>query len=928
MTVSDVPRLEARDLEEELQRYLEKRSHHLFAVYGTGDEQTLNLSGAGTMVAVPVRSELELRQRLPSLHEHDPRKVYLVPWTGTVPLDLQGRFAAGGRVLTIGRESRLKRLFSVGEIDRDALASPLADWLLRNKGQGRRAPLRAQRLTHEIMWATWMSEHLGLDTEGGFALDALLAWAATDVRVKVFREGPGAEPKLHAELLRVLERALGPSGPVAFRAWEQGRGRTLLEYALLFEALATSANPAVRMWVKQSLRTELGLTDEVALAEVPASLGRASGAALRYIERRNDGLSARSLVRAAEERVDDVEVRAALAPSRRFPSAFEARLTALGEVLFASVQPGPPSAESVMRAEALLRDLEGHDLATEGEGVRHVERALMTVRLLAWLVSHSTAKLTTSASPYDAVESLGTWYADDGGYVDWARRAARGPEDTPFGRGAQAVVRRADETRKALDRAFAKAFVEWNAAGQPSQNVVPIHHALERIAAKFLEEDRERRLLVLLLDGMAWAQAVELLESLGQAEWGPLAWHGTKRGRVGHGVYPVVLAAAPSITEVSRAAFFASKPPTPGRAEDTQKDRERFRDNKVIGSFASSTEPPTLLLRAESHTKGGSASEEALRLVGDTERRVVAIVVNAIDDSLKGNPATRHAWGVENIASLPDLMERARASGRAVLLASDHGHVPADLLEIKGTQAGGGARWRPLTSPNDVVHDFEVALPAGRVWAPKGAYGVALMADETGRWESSTHAGEHGGATLAELCAPCVLVGTESLSGPVPNDALAVRAHYVPSFWHLGISPPPPAPIESAPLPAELASPPKQLVLPTLAPEPPKPAPKRASVPPTSAFAKSTVLEARVKEAMARKELVRAVEFLLSRNGVAKDAAFAAELGVATRRAPGLVAKFQEALNVDGYEVLRYDSTTHDVVLDIGKLRLLFEVPL
>ncbi len=927
MSETDVPRLEARDLEEELERYLEKRSHHLFAVFGTGDEQTLHFASAGAMAAIPVRSELELRRMLPGLHEQDPRKVFLVPWTGTVPLDLQGRFAAGGRVLTIGRASRLKRLFGVGEIDKDALSSPLADWLLRNKATTRRTPLRANRLTHEVMWAIWMSEHLGLDTEGGFALDALLAWAATDVRVKVFREGPGAEPQLHAELLGVLERTLGPAGPLAFRAWEQGRGRVLLEYALLFEALSTSASPAVRMWIKQRLRTELALTDEGALAEVPASLGRAAGAALRYIERRTDGLSARGLVRAAEERVDDSEVRAALAPSRRFPSAFEARLSALGEVLATSVQSQAPTPESVTRAEALLRDLEGHDLATEGDGVRHVERALMAVRLLAWLVSHSTANLTSSASPYDAVESLGTWYADDGGYVDWARRAARGPSDTPFGRGVQAVVSRADETRKALDRTFAKAFVEWNAAGQPSQNVVPIHHALERIAAKFLDEDVERRLLVLLLDGMAWAQAVELLESLGHAEWGPLAWHGTKRGRIGNGVYPVVLASAPSITEVSRAAFFASKPPTPGRAEDTQKDRERFRDNKVIGKFAASTEQPTLLLRAESHTKGGSASEEALRLVADPDRRVVAIVVNAIDDSLKGNPATRHAWGVENIASLPDLMERARASGRAVLLASDHGHVPADLLEIKGTQAGGGARWRPLTSASDKINDFEVALPAGRVWAPKGAWGIALMADETGRWESSTHAGEHGGATLAELCAPCVLVGTEGLNSPLPNDALTVRAHYVPAFWHLGVSSPAPLSIESSRIPEELVAPPKQLVLPTLAPEPPKAAPKRATTPPTSAFAKSTVLEARVKDAAARKELVQAVEFLLSRNGVAKDAAFAAELGVATRRAPGLVAKFQEALNVDGYEVLRYDSTTHDVQLDIGKLRLLFEVP-
>jgi len=41
----------------------------------------------------------------------------------------------------------------------------------------------------------------------------------------------------------------------------------------------------------------------------------------------------------------------------------------------------------------------------------------------------------------------------------------------------------------------------------------------------------------------------------------------------------------------------------------------------------------------------------------------------------------------------------------------------------------------------------------------------------------------------------------------------------------------------------------------------------------------------------------------------------------------GLVAKMQETLNVDGYEVLRFDAVAQHVALDVGKLRLLFEVP-
>ncbi|MGD0680251.1 MAG: hypothetical protein ABSC94_33150 [Polyangiaceae bacterium] len=56
-----------------------------------------------------------------------------------------------------------------------------------------------------------------------------------------------------------------------------------------------------------------------------------------------------------------------------------------------------------------------------------------------------------------------------------------------------------------MARKFARGLVEWTAAGQPANQVLPIDKALERLAAKFLEEKDDRRLLVLLLDGMAWA---------------------------------------------------------------------------------------------------------------------------------------------------------------------------------------------------------------------------------------------------------------------------------------------------------------------------------------------------------------------------------------------------------------------------------------
>ncbi len=929
MNDADVPRLETRDLEEELKPYLEaKRARHLFAVYGTGDDQILRFSGWPEMQVIRVRSELELRSQLPPLHEEDPRRVFLVPWTHDMPLDLSGRFIRDGRVIRIGREARLKRLFGVGEVDVDALKSPLTEWLLR-PSKSRRFAVRESRLTHDLLWTAWLRDELGVDTDGGIGLDAILAWATLDGRSQAFIEGAGAVPGLRDALLQMLERSLGPAGPLVWRAWEQGRGSRLIQDAVLFEALAESKDGAVRMWVKQRLRTDFEWNDEALLTQVPIALGISAGPALRYIERRTDAATVRAIVRAAEDRVDDPEIRAALVPSTRLPAALEARLSALGAALDTAA--AAPSAEGVAHAERLLHAVEGHTLASEGDGARQVERAWMAVRLLAWLVARPDAQIARGVAPYDAVESLGQWYAEEGGYVDWARRTARGTATSAFGRGVQAVVQAADHVRGQLDRQFARALVEWVAARQPAEQVVPIDHALERVAARFLAENHDRRLLVLLLDGMAWAQAVEILDSLSQRAWGPLAWHTTKKGRIGGGMYPVVLAAVPSMTEISRSAFFGSKPIPPGRAEDTQKDRDRFRENKVMAPFFTGTEVPTLLLRAESQMKSGAASEEALRLVADPDRRVVAIVVNAIDDALKGNPATRHPWGVDNIASLADLLEKARESGRAVLLASDHGHVPADLLDFKGSPGAGGGRWRPLMSADDPIHDFEVRFPAGRAWAPKGAWGVALMADDTGRWGGSTHAGEHGGASLAEIVAPCVIVGAEDLQEPLTDEALGIRAPFVPSWWHLALQGSAPAasvklsgPVAPTPTPSQ------QLELPTL-PVPPPPAPrpsKRPSTPPAvSPFAKSKILEARATDAAFRKDVTRAVDFLLARNGVATAAAFAAEIGILQRRVGGLVAKMQETLNVDGYEVLRFDAVAQHVALDVGKLRLLFEVP-
>jgi hypothetical protein len=70
------------------------------------------------------------------------------------------------------------------------------------------------------------------------------------------------------------------------------------------------------------------------------------------------------------------------------------------------------------------------------------------------------------------------------------------------------------------------------------------------------------------------------------------------------------------------------------------------------------------------------------------------------------------------------------------------------------------------------------------------------------------------------------------------------------------------------------------------------------------------------------------VEFLLERRGVASGEAFAAGMNEHAWRVGGLVSKLQEVLNVEGYQVLRYDAAARQVYLDREKLAQQFEVAL
>ncbi|MCA9623213.1 MAG: hypothetical protein KC731_29540, partial [Myxococcales bacterium] len=503
----DLPHLSRGDVEQSLRElYRKQRKRHLFAFHGTGQEDLVEIPEHGRVRVVPVRSELDLRANMPDLGVDDERIAFLVPWRGEIPMDLAGRFALGGRVQRIGREARVRRLFGVAAADANALASPLAEYLLRPEAQAS-YELKGNRLTEDAMWETWLHHDWKVPVEGGLALDTLLGWAATDGRGGSFGKAmtEAVASGVRDALLTYLEARHGRVARLIVEAWEQGTGGEVLQWALIFEPLSRSEDAAVKMWMKQSVLAQFQIQDEAERLALAAALGEVGGRALRYVAQRvEDQATVRNLIRDADARVNDSTVRAALVDDGRLPSSWSLQLAALGRLLAAGAE--DPTVPRVREARDRLHKLESHDMARDTAQTAALRRASKACQLMAWLATDPMTYDVPGQQPFAEAEHLAAWYAEEGGFVDWARRGARGTASDDFGRGVQAVVEKADAHRDELDRRFTRGLKAWIESGRPSGQVVPIDQAVKRVAVPFLQERASRRLLVLLLDGMAWAQ--------------------------------------------------------------------------------------------------------------------------------------------------------------------------------------------------------------------------------------------------------------------------------------------------------------------------------------------------------------------------------------------------------------------------------------
>ena len=320
--------------------------------------------------------------------------------------------------------------------------------------------------------------------------------------------------------------------------------------------------------------------------------------------------------------------------------------------------------------------------------------------------------------------------------------------------------------------------MDWIATGSTSGELMPVEQVIERVIGPLAAEVP---LLLVVVDGMSMPVWREILEDLGRQGWASLVPADAQ--------IPPGVATVPSVTQYSRASLLSGRL-TSGAAAD---EKRAFEAHPSLVRASKTQFPPVLFHKGELSQPGGRALAEPVRSeIASPDRRIVAAVVNAVDDYLAKADQVRPRWSLEYLPLVAALLHEARMAGRVVVFASDHGHLLDDETRISRNDFGD--RWR---SDDQKLGEGEIVLAGARVGANGGR--VIVPWSERTRYGMRKN-GYHGGATLQEMIVPIAVV-----SAGVQVAGWAERSPVYPQWWEEPISAPPiavPAPVLQPPVPA------------------------------------------------------------------------------------------------------------------------------
>ncbi|AXE80189.1 BREX-2 system phosphatase PglZ [Streptomyces atratus] len=563
--------------------------------------------------------------------------------------------------------------------------------------------------------------------------------------------------------------------------------------------------------------------------------------------------------------------------------------------------------------------LEGHRQAVDPDARTRIERAKMAQRLAQWL---ATGPVPESAH----VEAGVGRHMAETGWVDLAlEHIEAGGDPAPSLKSAYDTLCTAVRARRReIDRHFAALLAGWTANGTDPGAMLTVETFLPTVVAPVVKAG-ERRILLLVLDGMNAAIAAELGEELREhwVEYDPVPRaKGTPRRRG-------MAAALPTVTSVSRTSLFAARLMSGTQADEKRLfPAHRFWAGADVAVFHKDD------LRGESSgdTVGAELHDA---LTGDHTH--VAVVLNTVDDRLASEQKLGDgSWRLNDIGQLRQLLRLAAVQGRAVILTSDHGHV-VDRHGVK-TDVD-----RPLSARHrvagDPVGDTEIGLAGPRVVAPEPGGAIVALWDADSRY-TARRAGYHGGASLAEFTIPVLAFLP---FGAQPPGGWRELGSQQPPWWSLNPRQAGSAPVAQAAAPASKKPSQRRNVRPqvgggpdalfdvSLTPKMPAEgdallsvelvAPKDALV---DELLACELFDTQVK-VLARKpnllQVEKAVRALLDAGGTLPVTALAQRAGVRASGADGFGAVLRQLLNYDSAQVLEALPDGRTLRLDEALLR-------
>jgi hypothetical protein len=684
---------------------------------------TVAIDGEEVDVVVVV-SELALRE---ALVEHEGSEHSLIVLTGLddsgLGVDILARLARR-RVHRLDPWETVAELFGARELDPRLRREPaLAEALLEAAPPEGYRPVATGLLDRDTAWRELL--RAGFELEAADIRD-LLAWTRKHGATSEFL---GAHPDLRAGATEWLAVHLGSAASAILACIAAGQAADAVAIGLACRVIFSRRPEGHAERAQASVRLEPllgGHTLDESTAAVWADAAEAITREVGTPEGVADLLAAL--------RVDGYAFL-----SNFLPPGFEQRLVRFAEGLAAGDLDDAAEAASEVAA---------HELAKAHPA--RAEAVVMALRLSRWL----REPRAEAPSLVDAADR----YAREGGLVDRARAALWEGDPVPaLAAEYRRLVDEAAAAREDENERFGRLLAEWLETGSSDARVVPVERVLEAVVAPLATA---APVLLVVLDALSVAVWEELREDLTRLGWTEL------------GPAPAALAALPSITTVSRSSLLA------GRLT-SEPEKASFASHPALVSASRASKPPLLFQKSDLVLKGGTnLPAPVAEAIVDPARRIVGAVVNAIDDLLAKGEQVRTLWAAASIRPLDALLDAARASGRLVVVASDHGHIAERDLAYRRTQSW-SERWR---EDDGKPAADEVVLAGPRVLRGDGR--IIAPWSEGVRYAPRKH-GYHGGASPQEVVTP---VGVLAPRASVPADLKEV-SRALPAWWQLPLEP-------------------------------------------------------------------------------------------------------------------------------------------